>query len=86
MNQPRKNLAESVLARAELFRRGMLFDGVPQFTAQPLEMPAAPAVEAPASPGAADPSQALPAVPGAADALTAGAVTGKPALETLLTP
>jgi hypothetical protein len=89
MNQPRKNLAESVLARAELFRRGMMFDGVPQFTSQPLEMP---------PPPAADESMALPgssgaegggipaAVPGAADALTAGAVGGKPALETLLTP
>ncbi len=40
MSAPRRNLADSVLARAELFRRGMLFDGVPKYS-QPAELPAA---------------------------------------------
>ncbi len=90
MNQPRKNLAESVLARAELYRRGMLFDGVPQFTSPALEMPAPPATTepgAPPAPGSATTEGAgAPAVPGAADALTAGALAGQSPLETLLQP
>jgi hypothetical protein len=86
MSRPRKNLAESVLARAELFRRGMMFGGVPSF-ANDMEMPAPPAVASPeASPGAADPSQAGPAVPGAGEALADGAVNNQSPLQTLMTP
>lgn len=88
-NRPKVNLSESVLARAELFRRGMLFEGVPSFD-QPLQMPAPPAGtdSGASSPGVAGPSPAgAPApVPGAADALTAGAVKGDTPLETLLAP
>lgn len=91
MNQPRKNLAESVLARAELYRRGMMFDGVPKFQPE-LEMPASPVADADAgapSPEGAQPAAggaAPPPVPGAAEALTAGAVSGNTPLETLLQP
>jgi hypothetical protein len=89
MNQPRKNLAESVLARAELYRRGMLFDGVPEFTSPALEMPVPPGAAPAALPATASAAQgepAAPAVPGAADALTAGAVAGQSPLETMLQP
>lgn len=90
MNKPRPNLAESVLARAELYRRGLLFEGVPKF-GESLELPAAAAAGSPASPApgiAAEPSQSSPAapVPGATDPLVAGAVEGKPPLETMLDP
>lgn len=86
MNQPKKNLTESVLARAELFRRGLMFDGVPQFSTPDLQMPAPPAADATA---AAAPPAAGPAVapaPGVVDELTAGAVAGNSPLETLLQP
>lgn len=92
MSQPRKNLAESVLARAELFRRGMMFDGVPQFTSPTLEMPAPPGADPAALPATASAAPGEPAaepgaaVPGAADALTAGAVAGQSPLETMLQP
>jgi hypothetical protein len=89
--QPKKNMAESILARAELFRRGMLFEGVPSFSTADLELPAAPAAEMPGAPApaAAGPGQeqsgALPAaIPGATDALVAGSVEGNTALETVL--
>jgi hypothetical protein len=81
--QPKKNMAESILARAELFRRGMLFEGVPSFSTADLELPAGPAAAAPGADPAAD-SQALPAVPGATSPLVAGAAEGKPALQTML--
>lgn len=88
-NKPRPNLAESVLARAELFRRGALFDGVPKF-GEPLELPPAAAAglpgTAPAAPAGPSQSPEAAPVPGATDELVAGAVTGTPPLETLLQP
>ncbi len=86
MNQPKKNMAESILARAELFRRGMLFEGVPSFSTADLELPAGPAAAAPgAPPMPATDSQALPAaVPGATDPMVAGAVDNKSTLQTLV--
>lgn len=86
MNKPRKNLTESVLARAELYRRGMMFEGVPSLTPE-LEMPAQPGA-ALAAPAAAPGAAAAPAVaaPGATDELVAGAMSGAAPLETLLQP
>lgn len=92
MNQtrPKKNLTESILARAELFRRNMLFDGVP--TTQPdLQMPAAPvanAVPTDAQPaGAAEAAgAAAPANPMVTDALVSGAVEGQSPIQTILAP
>ncbi len=85
MKTARKNMAESILARAELFRRGMLFEGVPSFSTADLELPAGPAAAAPGeTPAPAGDSQALPAVPGATDALVAGSVDGKSALQTMV--
>jgi len=89
MNQPKKNMAESVLARAELYRRGLMFDGVPQFSDATLQLPPGPDAAAPAaSPGTpADGLGGAPAAaPGAADALVAGAVAGQSPLETVVTP
>lgn len=84
MNAPKKNLAESVLARAELYRRNMLFDGVPAFSAD-LQLPAAPAADAGIAPP--DGGQGAPApAPGATDELVAGAVEGATPLQTLVTP
>lgn len=90
MNKPRPNLAESVLARAELYRRGLMFDGVPSYQPE-MQLPAAAAVGAPGAaatsqPAAPSQSQPAVAVPGATDALVAGAVEGKAPLETILEP
>lgn len=85
----KKNLAESVLARAELYRRGLLFDGVPQFSSPELEMPAPPGSDPaalPATASAAPGEPAAMAAPGATDELVAGAVTGTAPLQTLVTP
>jgi hypothetical protein len=88
-------MTESVLARAELFRRGMMFDGVPQMSSTELELPAGTAEAAPGGEGAAMPgadpaadSQALPAVPAGTpettDELVAGAVKHESPLETMV--
>jgi len=91
MNQrPKKNLAESILARAELYRRGMLFDGMPSLTPD-LEMPAPPmdpaaAVAQPPAPGAEQTEGAAPANPGLANQLVAGAVSGQTPLQSIVAP
>lgn len=90
MNQPKKNLAESILARAELYQRGLMFEGVPSLASAQLEMPQQPAlpspVGAPAADSAGQPGAAAPPVPGATDALVAGAVDGQTPLQTILAP
>jgi hypothetical protein len=84
MSQPKKSMTESVLARAELYRRGLMFEGVPALGVQ---APLMPALEAPqGAPAPAPGQQAAPAQPGVTDALVAGAVAGKQPLETLLQP
>lgn len=86
MSAPRRNLADSVLARAELFRRGMLFDGVPKYS-EPAALPAAPGGEAAAPPTAGPaPGAAAPPVEGATDSMVAGAAKGQPLLNTMLDP
>jgi hypothetical protein len=82
MSQPKKSMTESVLARAELYRRGLMFEGVPALGVQ---APLMPALEQPQA-AAPAPGQAAPAQPGVTDALVAGAVAGKQPLETLLAP
>lgn len=89
MNQrPKKNLAESILARAELYRRGMLFDGMPSITPG-LEMPAQPmdptaVVAQPPAPGGEQ--VAPPANPMLSDQLVAGAVSGQSPLQSIVAP
>lgn len=90
--RPKKNLTESILARAELFRRGLLFDGVP--TTQPdLQLPQMPAVNAAATDaqpagqaGAAGVSEAPPADPAMTNELVSGAVGGQSPIQTILAP
>lgn len=88
MKGPKKNLAESILARAELYRRGMMFDGVPSFATAELELPAAAAPDAGAQlPAESDPvngQQAAGPAPGATAPLVAGAVDGKSPLQSML--
>lgn len=88
--RPKKNLAESILARAELFRRGMLFDGVPTMTPD-LQLPAAPGV----TPAVSGSPEALPGPPGAAappqdpaltNQMVAGAVSGQTPLQSIVAP
>lgn len=88
--KPKPNMTESILARAELFRRGMLFDGVPQMATTELEMPAAGIPGEAATPAATgtDPAAPLSAVPAGTpettDELVAGAVKHDTPLETLV--
>jgi hypothetical protein len=92
MNSPRKNLTESVLARAEAYRAGMLFDGVPKFSTPPMQMPAAPAAadaaatdpQAGTAPAAGAPGAEMPAPGG--EAVVNGAIEGKSALQSLAVP
>ncbi len=86
MNSPRKNLTESVLARAEAYRAGMLFDGVPKFSTPPVQMPAAPAA---ADAAATDPQAGTAPAAGAPGAMPAPggeAVVNKSALQSLAVP
>lgn len=92
--RPKPNMAESVLARAELFRRGMMFDGVPQMSSTELELPAEAAGAVPGAEGATMPEGAAatagapPAVPAGGpattDELVAGAIKKDSPLETLV--
>jgi hypothetical protein len=87
--KPKPNMTESVLARAELYRRGMMFAGVPQMSSTELELPAAGIPgDAAAVPGAADPAAPLPAVPAGTpettDELVAGAIKHESPLETIV--
>lgn len=90
--KPKPNMTESVLARAELYRRGMMFEGVPQMSTTELELPAGTAGAAPGDAAAAAApaaeSQALPAVPAGTpettDELVAGAVKQESPLETMV--
>lgn len=87
MNMPKKNLAESVLARAEAFRRGLLFDGMPSFGGPDLQLPPAPSGATVGAPPPEGAGGALPAAaPGATDELVAGAVQGNSPLETMVQP
>lgn len=82
--KPKPNMTESVLARAELFRRGMMFAGVPQMSTTELETPALPEMPGAADPGAADPAApAAPVDPGTTDELVAGALKNESPLEVL---
>ncbi len=88
MKKPKPNMTESVLARAELFRRGVLFNGVPQMATTELEVPAQPGAD-PATavappPGATDPAAPPAGGPGTTDELVAGAIMHDSPLETLV--
>lgn len=86
--KPKPNMTESILARAELFRRGMLFDGVPQMQTAELEMPSAEGAPGAAIPGASAGTPAPGAVPAGTpettDELVAGAIKHESPLETLV--
>jgi hypothetical protein len=84
--KPRPNMTESILARAELFKRGMLFDGVPQMSTTELEIPAVEGAPGAALPGAEPaPTDAVPAgAPGTTDELVAGAIKHDSPLEVLV--
>lgn len=90
MKRPKPNMTESVLARAELYRRGMMFDGVPQMSTTELELPAAGIPGEAATPPATgtDPAAQPPAVPAGTpettDELVAGAIKQESPLETMV--
>ena len=83
---PKKNLAESVLARAELFRSGLMFGGVPSLSGPSLDLPAPPDASAAAAPAAQPGEVTPPANPAVTNELVAGAVDNKSPLQTMLTP
>ena len=83
---PKKNLAESVLARAELFRSGLMFGGVPSLSGPSLELPAPPDAGAVAAPTAQPGEVTPPADPAVTNGLVAGAVDNKTPIQTILTP
>jgi len=83
VKKPKPNMTESILARAELFRRNMLFDGVPQMATTELELPAADAA-LPAAPPTAEPGAVPAGGPGTTDELVAGAIKHDTPLETLV--
>ncbi len=88
--KPKPNMTESILARAELFRRGMMFDGVPQMATTELEVPPTPAAgaisPAPSQEGAVPATgAAVPAgTPETTDELVAGAIKHDSPLETMV--
>lgn len=87
--KPKPNMTESILARAELFRRGLMFDGVPQMASTELELPppdAGSISPAPSQEGVVPASGA--AVPagdaGTTDEIVAGAIKHDSPLETIV--
>jgi hypothetical protein len=84
---PKKNLAESILARAELFRSGLMFGGVPSLSGPDLQLPAPPDLGGQAAPAPGMQQQpAPPADPSVTNELVAGSVDNKTPLQTMLTP
>ncbi len=88
MSAPRKNMTESILARAEAYRLGVLFDGVPKFTQPGLEMPAPPAADAgtpPAGTASADGADSAQPAPNGQPVVD-GVIEGRSPLESLAVP
>lgn len=88
MKGPRPKMVQSVLANAELYRRGMLFEGVPSQEPE-LELPPQAGAEGNpvqnGSPAIAQPAAAVPAGDDqTTDQLVAGAVENKSPLETMV--
>jgi hypothetical protein len=83
---PKKNLTESVLARAELYRRGLMFGSVPAFGTPDPMLPPGPDVSTPVTAQGAPQGDAPPAKPGVTNELVAGAVDNKTPLQSIVTP